>query len=47
MHADTLLDRERTPESILITVESDLTLNWMMLVLMTLCAYYLLHLMKL
>lgn len=45
-HEDALLDNERTPESVLITVESDLTLNWVVLVLMT-RVYYLSQLIKL
>lgn len=46
-HDDGLLDRERTAESLLITLESDPTAIWMRLVLMALCVYYLLHLIKL
>lgn len=46
-HGDGPLDRERAAESLLITLESDLTAIWIRLVLMALCVYYLLHLIKL
>lgn len=46
-HDDGLLDRERTAESLLITLESEPTAIWMRLLLMALCVYYLLHLIKL
>lgn len=47
LHDDALLDKESAAESVLITVESDLTVTWMMLVLMMLCVYYHLRLIKL
>lgn len=45
-HDDGLLDCQRTADSLLITLESDLTAIWMRLLLMPLCVYYLLRLIK-